>query len=417
MRQLETSTLSNQNIAAYLLVHTYTADADRAIFARVHIDQVAGNGDYSIYCTIQAAGAGSAFMEGPVTTFTVPAAQTAIGFVSILVPVNSGDVVKFYVKGLGTDTTTPDVTTRIFELTYLRPTTAGNTLDVSSTGEVGLDLSNIKQATTPTTLTDITIPIVTTLSNIPSGIALEGEAATAVVGLAVQSEVETAITAAIPDLSGLATSTEVGEIKTIADKLDSAMEVDGTVNRFTENALELGPVGSVTVEVPDSIIEDIWTYARRTWTQPMASYVAQIDQAKLTYVCNVTFDQTITDLVIPATWSKIIITIKKNKSTPDTAALFQFVVSNPPDPDDGLVRVNSVAQTGDDLLHGYLDVDQSAGEINIYIDDSVDVASKYGAYTFDVKALLSDGESELLVSSTPFIVALTETRRVDPVVS
>ena len=54
----------------------------------------------------------------------------------------------------------------------LRPTTAGRTLDVSATGEAGLDLDNIKQATGATTLTNITVPTVTNLTNAPSGGAL-----------------------------------------------------------------------------------------------------------------------------------------------------------------------------------------------------------------------------------------------------
>ena len=44
----------------------------------------------------------------------------------------------------------------------LRPTTAGNTLDVSATGEAGLDFDNIKDATGAHTLTNITVPVVTT---------------------------------------------------------------------------------------------------------------------------------------------------------------------------------------------------------------------------------------------------------------
>lgn len=44
----------------------------------------------------------------------------------------------------------------------VRSTTPANTLDVSSTGEAGLDFANIKQATGATTLTNITVPTVTT---------------------------------------------------------------------------------------------------------------------------------------------------------------------------------------------------------------------------------------------------------------
>lgn len=47
----------------------------------------------------------------------------------------------------------------------VRATTPTNTLDVSSTGEVGVDLSNIKQATGATILSNITVPTVTTVTN------------------------------------------------------------------------------------------------------------------------------------------------------------------------------------------------------------------------------------------------------------
>lgn len=44
-------------------------------------------------------------------------------------------------------------------------TTAGNTIDVASTGEVGLDFSNIKDAGSTHTLTNITVPTVTDVTN------------------------------------------------------------------------------------------------------------------------------------------------------------------------------------------------------------------------------------------------------------
>jgi hypothetical protein len=47
----------------------------------------------------------------------------------------------------------------------LRPTTAGAKLDVSATGEAGLDFDNIKDATGAHTLTNITVPVVTDVSN------------------------------------------------------------------------------------------------------------------------------------------------------------------------------------------------------------------------------------------------------------
>jgi hypothetical protein len=47
----------------------------------------------------------------------------------------------------------------------LRPTVAGRTLDVSATGEAGLDFDNVKDATGAHTLTNITVPVVTTVTN------------------------------------------------------------------------------------------------------------------------------------------------------------------------------------------------------------------------------------------------------------
>lgn len=44
--------------------------------------------------------------------------------------------------------------------TRLAPTTAGRTLDVAATGEAGLDFDNVKVASAPTILTNITVPTV-----------------------------------------------------------------------------------------------------------------------------------------------------------------------------------------------------------------------------------------------------------------
>ncbi len=49
---------------------------------------------------------------------------------------------------------------QIDDLAY--PTTSGRSIDVATTGEVGLDFDNIKAASAPTTLTNITVPVVTT---------------------------------------------------------------------------------------------------------------------------------------------------------------------------------------------------------------------------------------------------------------
>ena len=109
LTQIDTETLSNQNISAALLVSTFTNTTRiRKVAVNVFADQVAGGGDYEIYCTIQRAGAGSAY-KSPVTTVTVAASVTAVVFPSIFLMLNATDVLKTYIKGLAGDTTTPDI--------------------------------------------------------------------------------------------------------------------------------------------------------------------------------------------------------------------------------------------------------------------------------------------------------------------
>jgi hypothetical protein len=115
MRLIDDSSLANQDISSALLVHTYTADADREIFVRLFADQVAGSDNYVAYLTIQRAGAGSAYQVVPTTTATAAAGVTAICLTSKPVPVSDTDVVKVYLTGAAGDTTTPDIVTEIWE--------------------------------------------------------------------------------------------------------------------------------------------------------------------------------------------------------------------------------------------------------------------------------------------------------------
>ena len=115
MNLLESSTLTNQNISSALLVHTYTADAERKIFFRLFADAIAGDGDYVAYVTIQRAGAGSAYRVAPITTATVETGVTASMLQGVAFPVSIGDVVKVYLTGLAGDTATPDIITEVWD--------------------------------------------------------------------------------------------------------------------------------------------------------------------------------------------------------------------------------------------------------------------------------------------------------------
>lgn len=148
MRLVESDSLTNQNIATALEVGSYTADATREIYAMIWATQVAGNGDYTAYLTVDRAGAGTTYRVVPITTAAAASGVTSICLTTVAIPVRSGDVVKAFLTGLAGDTTTPDTVVDWFEADYLRPTTADRTLDVTATGAAGLDWGNVENPTT-----------------------------------------------------------------------------------------------------------------------------------------------------------------------------------------------------------------------------------------------------------------------------
>lgn len=130
----------------------------------------------------------------------------------------------------------------------LAPTTAGRTLDVSATGEAGIDFDNVKAATAPTTLTNITLPVVTTLTNMPAAApsaADNATAAAAAILVTPANKLATGVDGSINSVSGSVgsvsglTTADVGAIKAVTDKLGTMLVIDGAVYQLTANALEL----------------------------------------------------------------------------------------------------------------------------------------------------------------------------------
>jgi hypothetical protein len=116
LTQLDTSTLSNQNISSALNVHTFTNTTRlRKVFIDVFANQIAGNGDYIVYATRQRAGSGAAYEIGARTTVAVPSGVTSQMFPTIALMCGATDVIKVYVVGLPADTTTPDIITDVSE--------------------------------------------------------------------------------------------------------------------------------------------------------------------------------------------------------------------------------------------------------------------------------------------------------------
>ena len=83
------------------------------------------------------------------------------------------------------------------------------------------------------------------IHNLQSGVITAGDfAANAITASALATDAVTEIQ------SGLATSTALAAAKTILDKVDSGLVIDGAVYQFTANMLELGPAGgAATVAV------------------------------------------------------------------------------------------------------------------------------------------------------------------------
>jgi hypothetical protein len=162
-RWLETDSNTDISIVAATVIGAYTSDADRMVMAQILATNVAGGGDYIYHATLTVGGV--AHVLNPKTTATAAAGEVSIGGQSILVAMRNTDILTIYLKGLAGDNVNPHTTVRFFELAALRPTTPDLSLDVSATGEAGLDFANIKVAANPTTLTNITVPTVTDITN------------------------------------------------------------------------------------------------------------------------------------------------------------------------------------------------------------------------------------------------------------
>lgn len=132
----------------------------------------------------------------------------------------------------------------------VRSTTPANTLDVSATGEAGLDFNNIKDAAGAHTLTNITVPAVTTtttattatnLTNAPTNGDL-----TATMKTSVQGEVDTSL--ASINLDHLCKTATVGADMTaevVDNTIISRILANGNTSAFVPSTDGLQPIRDV----------------------------------------------------------------------------------------------------------------------------------------------------------------------------
>ncbi len=116
----------------------------------------------------------------------------------------------------------------------LHSSAANRTLDVSTTGEAGLDFANIKQATAPTTLANITVPTVTT-----TGTATNLTNNNDKTGYGLTSGERTSIATGLADfsLSGHTTAGTAGKAWSNADAPISAISTGGTSSDFNDEPI------------------------------------------------------------------------------------------------------------------------------------------------------------------------------------
>jgi hypothetical protein len=156
---------------------------------------------------------------------------------------------------------------------------------------------------------------------------------------------------------------------------------------------------------------DVWSYNTRTLTMTAAQALAALTGSTLTITNRVTFSQEISNLTIPATWSKIYLTFKKSRDYPDAAAALQWVVSSPAAASTDGIAVYAGNPGGTSRTLGALTVDQPGGKITIGLQDDIDLALLAGDYEYDIKSLQADGSSVILTEAQG-VIKLAVTRAV-----
>lgn len=205
LTHLETDTGTNVDISVATAVGAYTANADKLIMVDVSIDAVAGNGDYIMYVTRQIGGSGSAFVILPKTTMTAASGETAISGQSGWITVRNGDVLTVYIDGLAGDTSTPDWSTRWFESAVTLVTLADDAITASKFDES--TAYPLKSADTGTTQVARVGADSDTLETLSDEIA------------AIQADLDNP-NQYKADVSGLATTIHVQEVKNKVDLID-----------------------------------------------------------------------------------------------------------------------------------------------------------------------------------------------------
>lgn len=315
---IESDSNTNKDISSAASVGVYTSTGDKFVLPQLLADQVAGNGDYVYYVTLQVAGAGSHYVIGPKTTHAAASGETAIGAQGGFIAVRSGDVLTVYVDGLAGDTATPDVVVRWFEL------------DASA---------------------NVTFWKGTAAPDAPPSVA-QFEARTLV---AADYVVVSDLPAAAPSAASVADAVwdELLSGHAIVGSTGAALTAAGAAGDPWSTALP-GSYDGGTAGAIIGGLADIDTSS--------VSVVAAISGTTITVLRGDTLTVTISGLGDISTRTKLWFTAKADKGDADTAAIVQIEETA------GLVRLNGAAGTA--LLGDITVTDEDAGDITITLDET-----------------------------------------------
>ena len=104
MKVLIDTTFSGKDITTAVSVYEYTIPADGMYSFQVRFAAVAGNGDYTVYLTLNDGDAQTDDVIAPKTTYTAASGETAFWFSTVKVPARENDVVNIFALGLAGDT-------------------------------------------------------------------------------------------------------------------------------------------------------------------------------------------------------------------------------------------------------------------------------------------------------------------------
>lgn len=421
--QIDTSTLSNQSLTTALLVHTFTnTTRARKVFVQVDLDQIAGNGNYTVYATIQRAGTGSAFRVIPITTAAVASGITSAAFQTAGFPLNSTDVLKVYVTGLAGDTTTPDIVTRVWEelpfsaAEYTAPPTAAQTADAVwdearadhvIAGSFGENVIAELDSATTTKIDSILEDTGTTL---PTQIAALNDLSSADIEAAlgtgtwateipwnaswdaeVQSEVQDAIEVNNLDhLVKIAVDTNF-ETTVHLDSVIGYLADNGTSATFSRSTDSLEAIRNNQQAGGGASLEDIIAGVQSV----SGAIIEAQNTAALSIRIGDTWTQDIESLG-DLTDKTVSFAVKRRASDADTAAIV-FITEGT-----GLTRLNGAATTAE---WGSITIlDEVAGDIRLRLESDATSLLTSGSYVDAVK-VLEDGDDRTLRNAGRTVVS------------